>query len=76
MRAWCNLEVDVKEVIDNLNREQSEEIIKYIDSEKADWDFTLDMCRYFLGEVKEEFEAAGGEGFDLITTKDIFEKDW
>lgn len=75
MKICCNIEVDVKEVADNLNRAQSKEIIKYIDSETADLNFTLEMCRYFLGEMKEEFEAAGGEGFDKFTIKDILEGD-
>jgi len=75
VKTWCNVELDIKEVVSNMDREQSEEIIKHIDSEAADWDFTLEMCRYFLGEMKAEFESAGGEGFDLITAKDILDGD-
>lgn len=56
--------IDVEDVAMCCDYETGGKLIKEIDSSMADLDFTLAMAKWFISQLREEFEAVG-EAFDI-----------
>jgi len=50
MKLQPQLTIDTAELLEGLARDEAEQLIKDIDLEVADFDFTESMAKYFLCE--------------------------
>jgi hypothetical protein len=48
----------VRTLVSNLEDHQLLELIKEIDNEKSDWDFTIDIFKYFKSELIERLKES------------------
>ena len=52
-------DVDIDDIAVQVDHDEGAELIKAIDLQMADFEFTVDMAKYFVGEVAKEYEADG-----------------
>ena len=63
------IEVDAEvlalELADNLNYDEAINIIKIIDNQMADWDFTKQLAAFFMNEVLKEWNDQEAGLFEI-----------
>lgn len=45
--------ITIEDLAKDLNRGQADELVRSIDDFQGDWEFTLDMSKYFLSQLFE-----------------------
>jgi len=64
MKATTTVQIDLDDLAFNLNRQEAEYLIKEIDQNQADWDFTKDTIIYLIKQLVDE-----GSGDELVAFK-------
>lgn len=52
MRVFIQADIDAETIADQLDLDQSMQLIKELDAWQADYEFTLQLARYLVEELK------------------------
>ena len=51
MKLPVVVDIDMEDLADSLNTEEAMKLIQSIDLAQADWDFTMEVTKHFLGII-------------------------
>lgn len=78
MQIITRIQLDIEDIVSALTADEAVELIKRIELEQADWDFTREIALHFMNLMKEFFdevaESVAMDDEEPETFEDFIEK--